>query len=238
MLKQIDNNLWIAQQPLKYFGFEVGTRMSVILLENKELVVISPIKINDTITKQLNELGNVTHIIAPNLFHHLFLSEFKKVFPSATLWGVEGLERKKPELVIDKIIGKNGDRFIKGIEYLPFEGLKTFALTKFASLNEYVFFHQESRTLILTDAAYNFDENFELPLITKLLMKGLGSYGNLSLSFLEKIAISDKNKLYQSVQKILKWDFERVIMAHGSIINKNGKEKLKQGYEKFLGYKF
>jgi hypothetical protein len=30
------------------------------------------------------------------------------------------------------------------------------------------------------------------------------------------------------------WDFERVIMAHGSIIEQDGKEKLKKGYESFL----
>ena len=37
MLK-VDTNIWVAKQNLKYWGLEVGTRMTVIRLENGELV--------------------------------------------------------------------------------------------------------------------------------------------------------------------------------------------------------
>ena len=52
---------------------------------------------------------------------------------------------------------------------------------------------------------------------------------------LEKIATKEKDKVKKSVQKILNWDFERVIMAHGTIVEKDGKKKFKAGYEWFLG---
>ncbi len=57
MLREIDTNIWVAEQPLRYFGLNVGTRMTVIRLANKELAVISPIQVDDPITAQLNELG-------------------------------------------------------------------------------------------------------------------------------------------------------------------------------------
>ncbi|MEM9217056.1 MAG: hypothetical protein AAGD25_22255 [Cyanobacteria bacterium P01_F01_bin.150] len=57
----------------------------------------------------------------------------------------------------------------------------------------------------------------------------------MSPSLLEWVATTEKKKLRTSIEQILDWDFERVIMAHGSIIEQNGKEKFKQGYEKFLG---
>ena len=46
--------------------------------------------------------------------------------------------------------------------------------------------------------------------------------------------IKNHSKVKQSIQKVLCWDFHRVIMAHGSIIERDGKCRLQAGYEKFL----
>lgn len=46
MLRQVSYNLWVAEQPLRFFGLEVGTRMTVVKLSNNFLVLISPIKID------------------------------------------------------------------------------------------------------------------------------------------------------------------------------------------------
>jgi hypothetical protein len=70
MLREIDQDIWVAEQPLRYFGLSVGTRMTVIRLANHDLVVISPIQVSDKFVSQLNELGTVKHIISPNLYHY------------------------------------------------------------------------------------------------------------------------------------------------------------------------
>ncbi len=233
MLREIDRNIWVAEQPLRYFGLSVGTRMTVIRLANSELVVISPIQVDDATICQLDKFGNVSHIIAPNLYHYLFTSNFKTLYPKATLWAAPGLESKKPELPIDKVIQNDGNSFLNGIEYLLFDGFRTLGLSGFDALNECVFLHPESRTLILTDTAFHFDESF--PLITQFATRVLGGYKNLSPSLLERVATREKEKVRQSVQKVLAWDFERVIMAHGSIIENNGKQSFSEGYKRFLG---
>jgi hypothetical protein len=71
--------------------------------------------------------------------------------------------------------------------------------------------------------------------ITQLVTRVLGGYKSLNPSFLERVATTDKEKVRGSVEKVLGWDFDRVVMAHGSIVEQNGKEKFKQGYEQFLG---
>ncbi|MBF2004516.1 MAG: DUF4336 domain-containing protein [Chlorogloeopsis fritschii C42_A2020_084] len=233
MLREIDTSIWVAEQPFKYFGLSVGTRMTVIRLVTGELVVISPIQVDDATIHQLNELGNVSHIIAPNLYHYLFTANFKALYPSAILWATPGLEIKKPELSINQVINTNTRNFLSGIECLLFDGFRTLSLNGFAPLNECVFFHAESRTLVLTDTAFNFDESF--PLVTQFATRVLGGYKSLSPSLLERVATREKEKVRQAVQRVLAWDFERVIMAHGSIVEKNGKEKFKQGYKQFLG---
>ncbi len=85
MLRKIDSNIWVAEQPLRYLGLSVGTRMTVLRFNNRELAVISPIQASDTMVSQLGELGTVQHIIAPNLYHYLFIARFKALYPNAIM---------------------------------------------------------------------------------------------------------------------------------------------------------
>ena len=65
----------------------------------------------------------------------------------------------------------------------------------------------------------------------------MSSDRQLEPTLLEKLACRDKTQVKHSIQKVLCWDFHRVIMAHGSIIERDGKRQLQAGYEKFLSTK-
>jgi hypothetical protein len=208
--------------------------MTVIRLVSHELVVISPIQISEALVSELNELGPVSHIIAPNLYHYLFAADFKAAYPNATFWATSMLRAKKPELAIDQVIEGDSSRPWEGIERLFFDGFKTLGPKGPDLLNEWVFFHTASRTLILTDTAFCFDASF--PLLTQLVTKVGGSYKSLSPSLLERIATTDKEPVKASAQQVLRWDFDRVVMAHGSIVERGGKQQFQRGYEQFLGH--
>jgi hypothetical protein len=231
MLRAIEQNIWVGEQRLKYLGLNVGTRMTIIRLVNGELIVISPIQVDNTTIEQLNAIGNVSYIIAPNLYHYLFADSFKTIYPKASLWAAPGLESKRTELPIDRVISDEKS-LLDGVEYLLFDGFRVFDLNGPSLLNECVFFHRESRTLVLTDTAYHFDESF--PLTTQLAARLIGGYKKLSPSLLERFATRETERVKQSVQKVLAWDFKRVIMAHGTIIESDAKRKFREGYEWFL----
>jgi hypothetical protein len=233
MLRAIDRNLWVAEQPLKYFGLSVGTRMTMIRLAGGGLIAISPIQPSDLLVSQLNELGQVEHIIAPNLYHYMFAADFKAVYPTATFWSTSKLRAKQPELAIDQAIDDSSSSPWPGLERLFFEGFKTLGPSGPDRLDEWVFYHTDSRTLILTDTAFWFDESF--PWLTQLAAKLGSSYKSLSPSRLEWLATTDKAKVKAAAQKVLDWDFGRVIMAHGSIVEQDGKAQFTQGYGQFLG---
>lgn len=63
----------------------------------------------------------------------------------------------------------------------------------------------------------------------------IGGYKSLSPSVLERLATRETEKVKQAVQTVLAWDFKRVIMAHGTIIENDAKQKFREGYEWFLG---
>ncbi len=195
--------------------------------------MISPIQVSGALVDELNELGTVTHIIAPNLYHYLFAAEFKAAYPGATFWATAGLGAKKPELAIDRAIAASTESPWSGLECLFFDGFKTLSPSGPDPLEEWVFFHTASRTLILTDTAFCFDESS--PWLTQLVTKMGGGYKSLSPSLLERVATTDKEPVKASAEQVLRWDFERVIMAHGSIVDRDGKAQFKRGYERFLG---
>lgn len=233
MLRAIDSDLWVAEQPFRYFGLSIGTRMTVVRLAGNDLVVISPIQVSAALVDELNGLGTVTHIIAPNLYHYRFAAEFKAAYPAATFWATAGLRAKKPELAIDQAISGGSNSPWAGIEHLFFDGFKTLSPSGPDPLEEWVFFHVASRTLILTDTAFCFDESS--PWLTQLVTKVGGGYKSLSPSLLERVATTEKETVKASAEQVLHWDFDRVIVAHGSIVERDGKEQFKRGYETFLG---
>ena len=73
-------------------------------------------------------------------------------------------------------------------------------------------------------------------LITQLAVRTLGSYNSLRPTRLEKWGTRDKDTVAASVKRVLEWDFDRVIPAHGSLVETDGKDAFKAGYEWFLGY--
>lgn len=233
MLKLIATNLWVAEQPLKYFGLEVGTRMTILRLNNGELMVISSIQPATEMVDDLNQLGQISYIIAPNLYHHLFITPFQERYPNAELWATAGLKQKRPDLTIAQVLGNATGYLPDGIATLPVLGFNTLAVRGPTPLEEWVFFHPATRTLILTDLAFHFDTQSSRT--AQILTQLLGGYQQLRPSPLEKIATRDKAAVRESIRQILKWDFDRVIVAHGSIVERDGKRQFQSGYEWFLG---
>lgn len=229
MLKQVAHRIWVAEQPLKFLGLEVGARMTVISQSDCSLLLISPIQINSDLKQALDNLGTVKYIIAPNLFHHLYLEHSQQLYPQAKIIAPPGIEAKQPNLEIALTFEQDVIDFHGELEYIPFQGFQAFIPPKIVKVNEIVFFHPDSKTLIITDSAFNFGDNF--PFITQLASRIIGSNQSLKPSLLEKIAIRDKEITRKAINKILAWDFKRVIMAHGNIVEKNAKEKLTAGYQ-------
>ena len=228
MLQQIDRDLWVASQPLKFMGLPVGTRMTVIRLADNSLLLISPIEITSQLKEQLDNLGSVKYLIAPNLFHHLYLEQCQDIYTQAIAIAPPGLSDKRPNLRIDRVFTQDKIDFNSEVEYTLLAGFQVYVPPKIQAVNEIVFYHPSSKTLIITDSAFNFDDSF--PWITKLAATAIDSYKILKPSWLEKIAIKDKHEVQKSIQRILSWDFERVIMAHGSICQTNAKQQLSSGY--------
>jgi hypothetical protein len=231
-LQSIDDNLWIASQPLRFWGLSVGTRMTIVKLTGDRLAVISPIQLTPELVKEIDLLGEVAYIIAPNRYHHLFAKAFQERYPQAEFLAARGLAEKCPHLKIDRVIEEGEGSLDNRLFYRQFPGMYIPSLQGADPLNEVVFYHPESRSTIVTDTAFYF--NAKSSFLTRIIAKLIGSYDRLQVTILEKWLVKDKSEVEAAIRGVLAWDFDRVIMAHGVPIDRGGKSMLKAGYEWLL----
>lgn len=233
MLHRLADDLWVAEQPQTYFGLSIGTRMTVIRQRTTDrLVILSPIQPSSGLEKELAELGVVTDIVAPNAFHHLYLQAFKQRFPLATSWGPSALRQKCPHLELDRLLSAADPSPWPEIVLCNLSGLQTLGPTGPTPLHEVAFCHTASRTLVLTDSAFHFDAS--APWLTRCITRIGGGYARLEPTILERLATSDRASLRRAMQVVLRWDFDRVIVAHGAVVETGGKQAITKAYSSFL----
>jgi hypothetical protein len=220
-LRQLDDDLWVAERPQSFLGLPVGTRMTAIRLSGGRLWLHSPVSPDPELRAQLDALGRVCLAVAPNRLHHLYAGDLAKSYPEVRLWLAPGLERKRPDLAYEAILADEAPEEWQGeLDQVFFRGRPY--------ENEVAFFHRASRTLLLCDLAFNFGPATALP--TRLLMKAIRSYGRLSPSKLDPLLVRDRPAARESLERILAWDFDRVIVAHGDVQERGGRELLREGY--------
>ena len=146
-LERVATGLWTVPAPLSLGPIHLNTRMTVVQLLDGGVVLISPIPLSQTLTAAIEAVGPVRAIVAPSLLHHLFVGEWMQAYPNAVSFGCEGLDRKRPELAYQHALGPVFDDLVG-------ETLKRFPIAGMPKVNETLFFHPASHTLIATDFCF------------------------------------------------------------------------------------
>ena len=221
-LRPIADHLWVAERAHGQLPFlDIGTRMTVIRLPGGGLFLHSPVEADAATRGAVEALGAVRAIVAPNYVHHLFAGGWKQAYPQARLLGAPGLARKRRDLAFDGELGDEPEPSYAGaLEQVLVRGARL--------LNEVVFFHRASRTLLLTDLAFHPTEASRPGLrrwtwLTRV-RDGFGP------NALVRAFIRDRRAARASLDRILAWDFDRVTVTHGELLESGGREALRKAY--------
>lgn len=222
-MKNIGTGIWIVERPFRLFGAAFGNRMTIVRLPHDELLVHSPIALDNTVKDLVEKLGRVAYIVTPNTFHGLFAPDWMAAFPGARHISAKADKKNHPpsaETLSDNVV----------MAWAPL--LEAVHVGGISKVNEFAFFHKPSRTLILTDLAFNIGKNVSL--WTKVFFSLSGAYGKFGPSRLMRSMIDDQAALKISLLKILEWDFEQIVISHGIIIEKDGKEIMRDAFQQYL----
>ncbi|RED53595.1 DUF4336 domain-containing protein [Aestuariispira insulae] len=236
-MERIGENIWIVEGGnVDFYGFPYPTRSVIIRLPDGGLWIWSPIALTPELKAEVESLGSVKHLISPNKIHYLFLKDWKAAWPEAQLWG--------PQSTLDKLRKMHGDaefeRSFAGMAPLdqtaPVDWQGALDLVRFTGsvfMDELVFHHVESDTVILADLSENFDCEFIKNNWSKWTHKfahfwgiTVESGGKAPLEW--RLSWFNKKQARAAREKVLSWGPRQVIMAHGAWQRENGRAFLEK----------
>jgi hypothetical protein len=220
LLEPFAPELWISTAPLSFLGMRIGTRMSVVRLGDGSVLLHSPVPIDDALAREIDAIGPVRHIVAPNLFHHLHVGPALARWPDARSYAPAGLAKKRRDLRIDARFDEDAD--------LPFSGELEPLSIRGCDLAETVLLHKASKTVVSADLSENFKTMDHLP--TRLYLKVSGVYGRPGWSRLLRFVYKDHTLARASIDRLLRWDFDRAVIAHGEPFREGAKAAVEQTF--------
>lgn len=227
-LTEFAEGLYVADGPVvPFLTMPYSTRMVVAPLRGNRLFVWSPVPLTPEIRRDVDNLGMVSYLVGPNSLHHLFLEEWADTYPNAELWGTAELCRKRKAF-----------NWAGMLTNTPPVGWRTeFEQTLFGGsilMDEAVFFHKQSRTVIFADLIQNFDPDWFGP-VRRVLAQMEGIISPSSMAPLEyRLSFRDRDKARGALNTILGWHPERVVIAHGRNVSSRGEAFVRHSFRWLL----
>lgn len=221
---ELTENIWVvAGETVPFFTLPFSTRMVVVRLPQRQLWLHSPVRLTPTLQQQLAELGDVAYLVAPNALHHLFMADWQQAYPQALCFGTQGVINKRPDLPFDGALDATE---------LPWQAdIDARLVTGSPLMQECVFLHRASATLIVTDLIENFAPA-SLPIGKRWLARLAGVVSpngktplDWRLSF-----YGHKQEVRQHIEQLLAWQPQRIVMAHGVIVDNDAEAFLRRSF--------
>jgi hypothetical protein len=224
MLKEFGREIWTVDGPnVAVVGFHYPTRMVIIRLSDRGLFIWSPIQLRDALRTEVDAIGQTRHIVAPNSLHHLFLPEWKRAYPGAKVYAPPGLRKKRADIVFYADLGSaTSPDWVEEIDQVLMHGnLIT---------TEVVFFHFKSGTVLFTDLIQQLPTNLTTgwrAIVAKLDLI-VGPEPSVPRKF--RATFVNRRAARASLEHILEWPAEKVLMAHGAPVEKDARAYLRRAF--------
>ena len=215
--ERIAENVWVLRYPLRLVGVAIGRTVTIIRLTTGKLVIHSTAPFGAREVAAIRELGEPGWLLDATRFHDSYAEAGRAAFPGVPYLAPEGFPKAKG-VKTEPLLPAPGE-WTTELEVLELGGMP--------KVREHVLFHRPSRTLIVGDVLFNFGRGGSAwtRFFARYVMR-LKKFIGMSPFF--RIMIRDREAFRTSVAAMMRWDFDRVIVGHGEIIEQGGKERLRE----------
>lgn len=218
-LEPVRDGVWTTSRPQRFFGVETGTRMTVVRLAGGGLFVHCPVALDEETKRAIDALGPVRAVVASSLYHHLHVGGWMKAYAEAKFFACPGLEKKRRDLAWSGVLDDAAPPLWAGtLEQVFFSA-------RFEK--EVVFFHTKTRTMICADALINLSTHASP--ITRAVAFAMGNSAP-GKGWMERFAVRDRAAAREQVARILAWDVDAIVLAHGALVPHGGREVVRDAY--------
>lgn len=227
MLQQLGESIWVHGQRIRFGGLPIWHQMTVIALAGGGVVLHSPAFVDAELRDEILRLGPVVAVIAPSWWHDLYLRETLRNFPQAALYGAPTLVKWGRSLPFTDVLSNSSPLlWNRDMAQHHITGIGLF-------LDEVAFYHRQSRSLIVADLLFNISRS-DAWLTRTLAHIVIGPYPGCRFARLYRPFVFDRRRFRASIELILEWDFEQIIVGHGAIVQKGGKDVLREAFRWLL----
>lgn len=225
MLNQFGPDIWTADGPIvsAAAGFHYPTRMAVVRLANGDLVIWSPTALTGELQTAVQALGPVRFLVPPNSLHHTFIGEWQQAFPEARVHAPPGLSEKRRDIRFDGNLADGPPAAWAG--QIDLELMRGNRIT-----TEAVLFHRESRTALVADLLQQLPQGWFKGWRALVARLDLMVAAEPSVPRNFRAAFTDRRAARDTVQRILTWPTEKLIIAHGPLVPQGGQALLHRAF--------
>lgn len=229
MLRKLGEEIWTAEGPgVEVAGFRYPARMIVIRLSGGGLFIWSPMKLDSDLRREVEALGPVRYLIAPNSLHHLFIAEWQQAYPEARTYAPPGLRDKRKDIAFDADLGDApAGEWAGQIDQVLVRGN---AITE-----ETVFFHVRSGTVLFTDLIQHFPQGWFSGWRAMVARLDLMTGPEPSVPRKFRLAFANRRAARAALERVLAWPAEQVVMAHGAPVTQEGRAFIARAFRWLTG---
>jgi len=187
-----------------------------------QIVVFSPLPFSDRNAADLRGVGEPAVFVIPGRFHDEFFFDYLQAFPKTLFLAGEASIKDHPSWRL-QLLSKDRPE-LDGFDIIKVEGMP--------SVQEHVFFHETTRSLIVADLLFNAVEKGGW--LNRQLLKTAGMDDGPRASRLWRLCVEDCSKFQASLKQIRQWDFVRIIPGHGRVIEQDAKQVFERAFSSWL----
>lgn len=226
-LKPVAEGLWVVDaEPMSIMGIALPIRMTVVRLSDGTLWLCSPTRFSPALATRLNEIGPVRHLVAPSMGHWTFMEKWQEHFPEAKTWAVPKLRNRRQ-------VKASNLRLDHDLDDTPpaawAEELQQVIVPGGGGFREADFLHLPSRTAILTDLISNLEpERISTATGVYARLTGTRAPNGSTPGYLRAALRLRKKDAAAACARLVAWEPDRVIFAHGRWFESDGSRQLKR----------
>jgi hypothetical protein len=214
--RQMTDDIAVMSFPWRNFGIDFRRNVTLLRLNDGRLVIHSTAPFTAQDIDAIRRFGVPAWLVEATLVHDTFAKEGRAALPDLPYLAPDGFT-KVSGITTESLQPPPSD-WSGEIDVLRIEGTRT---------NEHVLFHRRSRTLVVADSFFSVPaETRGWPRFFVKHVLRLPQLFGVGLFF--RLLLSDRRAFQQSVNAMLEWNFERLIVAHWEPLEKEAKSAVER----------
>jgi hypothetical protein len=226
--QQLAEDLFVVQGCVKPNAMARFTRNMTIVRENGKLTLINPVRVDEAGLASLETLGDIAHVLRLGPMHGMDDVFYVDRY-NAEFWSFGGgITYTVP--VISHTLTETGE--------LPFSDASLFAFDHMIETEGAILLERSSNILLTCDAIQSYATPPHTPhtnWFTRLAMPLIGLPRRTLIGPIWiKLLVKDRAGIKAEFERLLEFDFDQLLAAHGTFLATNAHSEVQQAFNKMF----